>query len=80
MGRCFLNVIYISVLFKELATPFKTIIEMIVEHFIDKGKKSHEVASNNAIQETETSLVTTVTFLVVQYPIRLCYLMTKQFS
>ena len=45
---------------KELATPFKTIIEMIVGHFIDKGKRSHEVASNNAIQETETSLVSTV--------------------
>ena len=27
-------------------------------HFIDKGKKSHEVASDNAIQETESSLTT----------------------
>ena len=45
---------------KELATPLKTIIEVMVEYFIDKRKKSHEVvASSNAIQEAETSLVTT---------------------
>ena len=44
---------------KELATPFKTVIEVIVGYFIDKGKKSHEVASNNAIQEAETSLAAT---------------------
>ena len=51
---------YHCLVVKELATPFKTIIEMIVGHFIDKGKKSQEVASNNAMQETETSLVSTV--------------------
>ena len=46
---------------KELATPLKTIIEVMVGYFIDKGKKSHEVASDNAIQKAETSLVTAVT-------------------
>ena len=56
----FFNVIYrYCFVVKELATPLKTIIEVMVGYFIDKGKKSHEVASN---KETEaTSLVTTVT-------------------
>ena len=39
---------------KELTTPFKTIIEVIVGYFIDKGRKKKEVSSSDVIQEKET--------------------------
>ena len=53
-------IVNIHCFLKEIATPLKTIIEIIVGYFIDNGKKSHEVASNNAIQETESSLTTNI--------------------
>ena len=56
----FILVVNIHCFLQEVATPFKTIVEIIVGYFIDKGKKSHEVASGNAIQETESSLATNV--------------------
>ena len=39
--------------------PFHTIIEVIVGYFLDKGKRSHEVAGDKAIQENEMHQITT---------------------
>ena len=39
--------------------PFHSIIEVIVGNFLDKGKRSHEVAGDKAIQENETHQITT---------------------